>query len=811
VEVFKGAGTVEIARRAWEKAVEVYHEVIANTRAAQESHARLESVLRATSGASGQTTASIEKLADEMARLTRFDDTAIRNAAAQLLTFDRVGGAAFERIIKLSADLAATGRGDLETWVSVLAKAGTEPAESIGLLERAFGKLDPVLKVQVRNLSEIGQKQQALDLLLDAVSRKVGGTAVDSYRGLQKQMEGTKKAWDDLTRTVGEEIFNAKSREVSVFESSLRDMADHFKSRMAIIKDAWNSLPAPVRALFGGGEAVTPQSQIASQLDHLRTLAGVIEGQGGNSDRIRGEIARLEASQRRTPPGGPDPWNMEPGYAAPVRARTADNLTTDAQKRELYMSAARARAAVPGPGLPAARGANQRELAQLEALHGASIVGDEAYYAKKLQLGEQAERDEIARLQEQVALQKKIQGKPRRAQAMRSSPRTPIASRPRSRRWPMRKRALSSLTAQETAAEVKLGLAAREVALARYNADVAHINRMTAIDRDEQDYVEGLKRQSGPARIRKRSHRQERGAQAAANVERKLTLELEDEAARSAARDRRPRVQQAVGLRGRGRAQARGDGAPGRCHAPGDRRPEAAHRDGRRGAQHRLRMERDRRCHRADGDARVVGARRGEASRPGDARAHLEALGAFDRRGADLGRHLERAWRAPPGARARARLTGSIASGIGSWLGSTALGTWASGVGTAFSAGFGGAELLAGGTTAEMAANSFGAALAEAMPALGIFALAVGGAAIAAGQFARGWSINNPGNRSNQFAGPADPAWFNSQTDRAFRGLGFNDQWAAILSGSSVTARLFGHQARQSTTRASAARSGPVE
>jgi hypothetical protein len=144
-------------------------------------------------------------------------------------------------------------------------------------------------------------------------------------------------------------------------------------------------------------------------------------------------------------------------------------------------------------------------------------------------------------------------------------------------------------------------------------------------------------------------------------------------------------------------------------------------------------------------------------------------------------------------------LAGTALSAAGSWLGNTALGGAAlSAVGNV-QVGWGMAaagQTLAAGAPAM---QTFGAALYNALPALGIFALAVGGAAVAAGQYARGWNINTPGNRSNQFAGPADPSWFNSQTDRAFRGLGFNDQWAAILSGSSVTARLFGHQARQST------------
>jgi hypothetical protein len=241
--MFKGVGAVELVRRAWDQAVQTFHEVVEATRAAQESHARLEAGLRATNGASGQTAATIGKLADEMARLTVFDDTAIRNAAASLLTFDQITGKTFDRVIKLSADLAATGRGDLQTWITVLAKAGTEPAESIGLVERALGKLSPALKIAIQNAVDNNDKLKAQSLLYDEVASRVGGVAVESYRGLQRQLEGTRKAWDDLKRTVGDEIFSAKSKEASVFETQLRSMADNFKSRLGMMRDAWNELP----------------------------------------------------------------------------------------------------------------------------------------------------------------------------------------------------------------------------------------------------------------------------------------------------------------------------------------------------------------------------------------------------------------------------------------------------------------------------------------------------------------------------------------------------------------------------------------
>jgi hypothetical protein len=216
--VIKGTGAVEILKRAWEEGVQLLREVRDHTEAAQQSQARLEAVLRATNNASGQTAETIGQLAEEMQRLTVFDDSQIKDAAATLLTFDKIAGDTFTRVIKLSADLAATGRGDLQTWITVLGKAGQAPAESFGLVERALGKLDPALKVAIQNAADFNRVAEAQNLLLGEVQRRVGGTAQESYRGLTRQIEGTKKAWDDLLRTMGNEIFSAKSKEASIFE-----------------------------------------------------------------------------------------------------------------------------------------------------------------------------------------------------------------------------------------------------------------------------------------------------------------------------------------------------------------------------------------------------------------------------------------------------------------------------------------------------------------------------------------------------------------------------------------------------------------
>jgi hypothetical protein len=84
------------------------------------------------------------------------------------------------------------------------------------------------------------------------VSRKVGGTAVESYRGLQRQMEGTSKAWDDLKRTVGEEIFSAKVARGERLRAGAQSHGRHLQEPSPGMKDVWNSIPDGVRDLGRG-------------------------------------------------------------------------------------------------------------------------------------------------------------------------------------------------------------------------------------------------------------------------------------------------------------------------------------------------------------------------------------------------------------------------------------------------------------------------------------------------------------------------------------------------------------------------------
>jgi hypothetical protein len=132
--------------------------------------------------------------------------------------------------------------------------------------------------------------------------------------------------------------------------------------------------------------------------------------------------------------------------------------------------------------------------------------------------------------------------------------------------------------------------------------------------------------------------------------------------------------------------------------------------------------------------------------------------------------------------------SGFLSSALSNYFGSTALG----GAANSFMMGFSGAQ----GPVTSSLMQSFGSGLSGALPILGYFTVALGGAAIAANQFAHGWRINNPGGSDFRTNNPASPLFTASAMDRTYRALGLSDRWAAILSGSSLATRIFGRRGR---------------
>ncbi|GEM_PF-689707 len=104
----------------------------------------------------------------------------------------------------------------------------------------------------------------------------------------------------------------------------------------------------------------------------------------------------------------------------------------------------------------------------------------------------------------------------------------------------------------------------------------------------------------------------------------------------------------------------------------------------------------------------------------------------------------------------------------------------------------GGASAAAGGTAAAGAGAGVASAAAAAVPIVG---WVIAGMMKNAELFDKGWDIAN----GESWAGKIATAGAVGLADKTFRGLGFSDKTASILSGSSIHAKLFGRKKPQVT------------
>lgn len=104
----------------------------------------------------------------------------------------------------------------------------------------------------------------------------------------------------------------------------------------------------------------------------------------------------------------------------------------------------------------------------------------------------------------------------------------------------------------------------------------------------------------------------------------------------------------------------------------------------------------------------------------------------------------------------------------------------------------GGGAAAAGGSSAAAGAGGASSSMAAAVPIIGWI---VAGMMKNAELFDQGWDIAN----GESWAGKIATAGAVGLADKSFRGLGFNDKTASILSGSSIHAKLFGRSAPKIT------------
>lgn len=169
---------------------------------AQKSGALLEAAFRNLGKTSGKTLDQLKQDAEDLGLSTTFDDEAIMEAQAALLSFGAVSGDAFDRAIQGAADYAAATGKDVVDATRTLGKALADPTAGLARLTRAGVIFTDAQKEQVTALQASGDIIGAQNIILQAFE--------DRYAGVNAQLQSTDagkaaQALEDLGNA-GEEI-----------------------------------------------------------------------------------------------------------------------------------------------------------------------------------------------------------------------------------------------------------------------------------------------------------------------------------------------------------------------------------------------------------------------------------------------------------------------------------------------------------------------------------------------------------------------------------------------------------------------------
>lgn len=206
-----------------------------------------------------------------------------RKAAAALLSFRNVGVNAFERVLQLSQDLSALGFGTLRLSVIRLGRALEDPVKGLDALRRAGVVFTFRQKELIERLVETGERAKATDFILDQLTSRIGGAAVNAASGLAGAFDTLGERVQRFFETAGTTESVTGRLTISVNEVS--EEIRRFTEETTVASNTGQAFAVII-------ETITVS--IAAFLKHLDLIVAVIIGFAGGKvigAAIRGTIA----------------------------------------------------------------------------------------------------------------------------------------------------------------------------------------------------------------------------------------------------------------------------------------------------------------------------------------------------------------------------------------------------------------------------------------------------------------------------------------------------------------------------------------
>lgn len=210
------AGAVGVAAGAVQGIAGAIGSLVSAYAAQEQAEMRLQSVLNATQGAAGMTSAQMLDLADSLQRVTTYTDQEIIAAEQYLAATRKISDDIMPEATKAVLDMAAATGDDAVGAARDLAQALSDPAGEIDSLKEKGIQLTEAQAENIKAVQEQNGLYEAQKLILQEVEGTYGGIAEAIASTDTGKIQQLKNAWNDLKEGLGE-----------VLTSSIDDLVDY--------------------------------------------------------------------------------------------------------------------------------------------------------------------------------------------------------------------------------------------------------------------------------------------------------------------------------------------------------------------------------------------------------------------------------------------------------------------------------------------------------------------------------------------------------------------------------------------------------
>ena len=249
---------------------------------------KTQSIIEATGGAAGKSSAQLLGEARALARATLLSTEAVMSAQQTMLTFRHITGETFDRAISAAADMSQALGTDLNSAVLQVSKALEDPVTGMTALTRSGTVFTQSQKDLVKSMVEVGDVAGAQAFILGELESQYGGVAAAAAGGLAGAIDSLGQSWQEMKIALADSL--SMGAGATNILSGLTVVIDFLAQNMDVVTNtaliAASAFGVKLAAgfvksrgaavLFSGGLAMVRSALISTGIGALIVTAGVL-------------------------------------------------------------------------------------------------------------------------------------------------------------------------------------------------------------------------------------------------------------------------------------------------------------------------------------------------------------------------------------------------------------------------------------------------------------------------------------------------------------------------------------------------------